>query len=220
MRSRLVLVLVLVPLPVPAAAGILFGKKGAKPSPQERVPELIRIVQTDGDENKRAGACEELRDYDPAQFPDIVPVLVEVLLNDRKAGVRAEAAHSLGKIRPVSQMAGRALEKALADDASMRVRVQARGALLSYHWAGYHSSGKKDEPLATTKEPPLADPPDKGPAPAPPILPARLTPVPEGPALPPVNPPRGPAPARLPQGPAMEPLPPAKSAAPQGPSLN
>jgi hypothetical protein len=222
MRRRLVLVvLVLVTLPVAASAGIIFGKKGAKPSPQERVPELIRIVQTDGDENKRAGACEELRDYDPAQFPDIVPALVEALLNDKKAGVRAEAAHSLGKIRPVSQMAGRALEKALADDSSMRVRVQARSALLSYHWAGYHSAGKKEEPLVKSKEPPLADPPaaPQG-GPVPPILPARLTPVPEGPGLPPVNPPRDPVPAQLPQGPAMEPPPPAKPASPQGPALD
>jgi hypothetical protein len=219
MRRRLLLVvLVLMTLPVASPAGVIFGKK-PKPSPQERVPELIRIVQTDGDENKRAGACEELRDYDPAQFPDIVPVLVEALLNDKKAGVRAEAAHSLGKIRPVSQMAGHALEKALADDPSMRVRVQARGALLSYHWAGYHSAGKKDEPLVKSKEPPLADPPEKGPAPVPPILPARLTPVPEGPARPPVNAPRGPVPAQLPQGPALEP-PPAERMAPQGPALD
>jgi hypothetical protein len=220
MRRRLLLVvLVLVSLPVGASAGILFGKKGAKPAPQERVPELIRIIKTDGDENKRADACEELRDYDPAQFPDIVPVLVEAMLNDKKAGVRAEAAHSLGKIRPVSQMVGRALEKALADDASMRVRVQARSALLSYHWAGYHSAGKKDEPLVTSKEPPLADPPGQGPAlPPPPILPTRLTPAPEPPALPPATP-AGPVPAPLPHGPGLVP-PPGQTAQPQGPSLD
>jgi hypothetical protein len=222
MKRQLVLVvLVLGALPVPATASIIFGKKGAKPPPQERVPELIRIVKTDGDENKRADACEELRDYDPAQFPDIVPVLVEALLNDKKASVRAGAAHSLGKIRPVSQMVGQVLEKALADDSSMRVRMQARSALLSYHWAGYHSAGKKDEPLVTTKEPPLADPAGKGPTP-PPILPTRLTPTPEGPALPPSNTHPGPTPAPLPQGPALEPppSPSAKSAAPQRPSLN
>src|SRR5947209_20156351 len=109
MRRHLVLVLVVLvfaALPAAAPAGIIFGKKGTKPTPQERVPELIRIVRTDGDENKRADACEELRDYDPAQFPDIVPALVEAMLNDKKAGVRAEAAHSLGKIRPVSPTVG------------------------------------------------------------------------------------------------------------------
>ena len=217
MRRRLVLVvLVLAALPVAAQAGILFGKK-PKPSPQERVPELIRIIQTDGDESKRADACEELRDYDTAQFPDIVPVLVGAMLGDKKAGVRAEAAHSLGKIRPVSQMTGRALEKALADDASMRVRVQARSALLSYHWAGYHSTGKKDDPLVTNKEPPLADSPGQGPALPPPILPARLTPAPEAPALPPAPPSPGPVPAPLPKGPALAPLP---GPQPQGPSLD
>src|SRR5947207_8054177 len=81
MRRQLVLVvLLLVTLPVPAAAGIIFGKKGTKPTPQERVPELIKIVLTDGDENKRADACVELRQYDAAQFPEIVPALIDALM--------------------------------------------------------------------------------------------------------------------------------------------
>src|SRR5262249_24186660 len=122
----------------PAGAGIIFGRKGKKPpTPAERVPELIVTVKTDRDENKRAKAAEELRQYDPAAFKDIVPVLIDVLLNDKKPAVRAEAAQSLGKLRPVSQQAGMALEQALAKGPSMRVRLQARSSLLQYHWAGY-----------------------------------------------------------------------------------
>ena len=53
MRRRFLLgLLLVVMLPLPATAGILFGKKTPKPTPQERVPELIKIVQSDGDENK------------------------------------------------------------------------------------------------------------------------------------------------------------------------
>jgi hypothetical protein len=120
-------------------------------------------VKNDGDESKRTAAAQELRQYDPGQFPMIVPVLVDVLLTDSKPGVRAEAAQSLGKMRPIAQQAGMALEQALASDSSMRVRLQARSSLLQYHWSGYRSV-RKDELVPQTKEPPLAD--DK----APPII--------------------------------------------------
>ena len=56
-------------------------------------PELLRIVCSDGDESKRASAAEELRQYDPTQFPDLAPTLINVLLNDKKPAVRAEAAY-------------------------------------------------------------------------------------------------------------------------------
>jgi hypothetical protein len=224
MRRRLLLVLLLVVmLPIPATAGILFGKKTPKPTPQERVPELIKIIQTDGDENKRADAVEELRQYDPVQFPDIVPTLIDALLNDKKPSVRSEAAHSVSKLRPVSPMVGQALEAALANDSAMRVRMSARSALLSYQWAGYRSNGKKDDPLTTTKEPPLADPPDKKPIPAPPtVIPARMTPVPQPAPKPPIptqpwNPPsQGPA---LEPPPAPLPVPGPKPSEPKGPDL-
>ena len=148
--------LVLLPLLAgPAWAGI-FGRKTKKPTPAERVPELLVLVKTDGDESKRAAAAQELRQYDPGQFPAIVPVLTDVLLTDKKPGVRAEAAQSLGKMRPISQQAGMALEQALTNDSSMRVRLQARSSLLQYHWSGYHNV-KKDDLVPQTKEPPLAD---------------------------------------------------------------
>jgi hypothetical protein len=159
----LVPLIVLPALAGPSYAGIIFGKKNKKPTPAERVPELLAQVKSDGDESKRAAAAQELRQYDPGQFPMIVPVLVDVMLTDSKPIVRAEAAQSLGKIRPITQQAGLALEQALANDSSMRVRLQARSSLLQYHWSGYRSV-RKDDLVPQTKEPPLAD--DK----APPII--------------------------------------------------
>jgi hypothetical protein len=188
-RLRALWLVPLVLLPFAAgssSAGIIFGKKNKKtPTPAERVPQLLAQVKTDGDESKRAAAAEELRQYDPAQFPTIVPALIDVLLTDKKPAVRAEAAQSLGKLRPISQQAGQALEQALTKDSSMRVRLQARSSLLQYHWSGYRGN-KKDEMVTQTKEPPLADPNTPSPSPvintaAPPPATGRITPsLPDG----------------------------------------
>jgi hypothetical protein len=153
-----------------ASAGFLFGKK-TKPNPAERVPELIIIVKTDKDESKRVAAAEELRQYDAAANPDVVPVLIDVLMNDPKPAVRIEAAESLGKIRPVSQEAGWALEQAKEKDASFRVRTRCRYVLLGYEWAGYHSDPK-------LKEAPPANPKD-----APPVEKGKVIIAPPGPDL-------------------------------------
>jgi hypothetical protein len=155
-----------------ARAGVFWSKK-VKPTPAEYVPELIKSLKTDGDEHKRCSAAEELRQYDPLQFPDMVPALIEATLTDKKPSVRSEAAQTLGKLRPVSAAAGAALEQALAKDSSMRVRLQARSSLLQYRWAGYTAKGK-DEPPTQSKEPPLAT---DLPAPVP-AYPPKLTPVP------------------------------------------
>jgi hypothetical protein len=144
-------------LAIPAPAGILFGKK-TKPNPSERVPELIVIVKTDTDESKRAAAAKELRQYDPAAFKDIVPVLIDVLMNDAKPSVRAEAADSLGDIRPVTKEAGWALEEARQKDASMRVRLAARYSLMQYHWHGYESQTHDEKVIGPT----VKDPPPSG----------------------------------------------------------
>src|SRR5262249_48342671 len=141
MRYRWLLVLLLLApcLTSPARAGIIFGRKKDKPDPKSRVPELLTILHTDKDADKRARAADALRHYDAAAYPDIVPGLIKALQGDAKPAVRSEAAQSLGKIRPISQAAGEALEQALANDPSMRVRMQARSSLLHYHWAGYRS---------------------------------------------------------------------------------
>ncbi|HVS40417.1 MAG TPA: HEAT repeat domain-containing protein [Gemmataceae bacterium] len=158
MKHRVALVLLLTPvLAAAAAAGVFFNnKKPDKPNPADRVPELIKIIGSDGDEDKRMAAAAELRDYDAAQFPEITPALIDALLNDKKPGVRAEAAQSLGKIRPVSDPVGEALEESLAKDTSMRVRLQARTALLQYRWSGWKEPApKKDDiPTARPKDPP------------------------------------------------------------------
>jgi hypothetical protein len=187
-RRRLLLIPVLLALlSAQAHAGILFGRKTQKPSPNERVPELLMIVKTDGDEHKRVNAAEELRQYDPKQFPDIVPVLIDVLMHDPKPGVRGEAAQTLSKLRPISQQVGWALEQATSKDPSMRVRLQARSALLQYHWAGYH--GSKETPVIQTQEPPLAQPGKGAPVelPNPRIVPKPSTPGIQAPAIPAVN---------------------------------
>jgi HEAT repeats len=192
-------------LAMPAQAQLFFSRK-PKTDPNQRVPELIVLVKTDADERKRAHAAEELRDYDPAVFSEIVPVLVDVLLNDRKASVRTEALTSLAKIRPVSTQAGRAIEKAAADDDSVRIRLQAKAALPKYHLAGYSSKSspapieKKATPMGSSKqtqEPPLADPKV---APAP--IPIR-TPAPSN-----VVPPPAPIPIPMPTPTAAKVVPP------------
>jgi hypothetical protein len=159
MRTRVLLIVgLLVPcLATPGQAGILFGRKKDKTDPRMRIPELVKTLRVDRDADKRARAAEELRNYDGNAYPDIIPALVSALQTDKKPSVRAEAAQSLGKMRPISQNAGEALEQAMARDSSMRVRLQARSALLNYQWAGYRSGKRTDVPplTPTGNEPPV-----------------------------------------------------------------
>jgi hypothetical protein len=211
-RWHLVLVLAtLAAVSADAHAGILFKK--TKPIPTERVPELIGIVQTEKDEHKRVSAAVELRQYDANTYPEIIVVLADVLLTDPSSSVRAEAADSLARLRPVTQSAGLALEQALAKDNSMKVRMQARYALLQYHWAGYHSTSK-DAPLIQSKEPPLAK--EGKPAVQMPLKPQQ-TGVKFGDTPPPPPAPPADSPAiqnKLPKGPVQAPLVPTDSPAP------
>jgi hypothetical protein len=217
-RWRFLLVLVLPALSAgPSSAGIFFHKH-PKPDPSKRVPELIAILRTDHDDHKRAAAAQELRNFDPAAYPEIVPTLVNAAQNDPKPGVRLEALQSLSKLRPVTQQAGMALEQAMANDSSMKVRLMARTALVQYHLSGYHGSKTPESPADGPKleEPPLAGPP--GPAPA--ILPQDPR-VPAGLSKPsPAPTPRGfnPSSARpLPIGPANPPLVPVPSSGAEPP---
>ena len=139
----------------PSQAGIIFGRKKEKIEPQSRVPALITTLKSDKDADHRQRAAEELRNYDAQVFPEIIPALVAALQTDAKSGVRIEAAQSLGKIRPVNQVAGEALERAVSGDSAMRVRLQARSVLMQYHWAGYKNGKVADvPPLATSKDNP------------------------------------------------------------------
>jgi hypothetical protein len=208
--QRIILVIMLgVGLAQTATAGIFFNR--AKPSPQ-RAAELIGILKTDPNESKRASAADELGHYDGKTNPEIVPVLIEAL-SDTSASVRNQAVQSLGKIRPVSQEAGSALEQTMANDSSTKIRIQARTTLWQYHMAGYRTPKNEgpalkappqptQPPATTTTEPPLAVPFPTPPAPAAPPPAYRLTPAPVEP------------PPALPQ--LSRPVPPAD----QGPTLN
>jgi len=180
-RRILMSLLPIVLLATPALAGPLF-KRPNKPDPAEHVPALIKTLQSDPDERKRESAAEELREYDLKSFPDIVPALVEALKNDPSSAVRLEVVSSISKMRPITQPAGYALEQAVADDTSFRVRTSAKSTLVE--WVLVRGYVRQYRPPATsgseTEEPPLAGPsavkPPVGRQPAPkanaePILP-------------------------------------------------
>lgn len=185
-RQFLMVLALTVALATQAQAG-LFGKH-PKPNPAERVPQLIITLKTEKDERKREAAAKELRDFDPTAHAAIVPALCDALRLDGKVSVRVEAAESLSKLRPVTAQAGQALEHAQAHDESLRVRVLARRLLWQYRLAGYRS-GKADEPslppVPTVPAPPVPEPiqaPAKiaaapEPAPMPPLVVKKKTPV-------------------------------------------
>jgi hypothetical protein len=148
----LVVLAALAALTSAAPAGWIFNRKNNKPDPNERLAELLNTLKNDGDEGHRENAAEELRHFDAGLNPNIVPTLVEALTHDSKPGVRAEAAATLGRLRPVSQEAGQALEQAMAKDPSMRVRLQARSSLVHYYMGGYHGGKNPDAPPSTSTE--------------------------------------------------------------------
>lgn len=143
-ENFLVALTLLVALTQTASAGIIFGRKPAKPvNPTERVQELLHTVQTAKDERKVTDAISDLREFDANTHPQIVPVLVEALRRDPRFGVRLEAAHALGRIRPVLLLAGQALEEASTNDSALRVRWQARTSLMWCNTAGYQAIKKQ-----------------------------------------------------------------------------
>ncbi len=90
--NRFAVILAVVILPgwvLPAHADGIFGlfSKKTKANPAERVPQLIVTLKTEQDERKRAAAASELGSYDADAFGEIVPVLVDALQHDPKAGV-------------------------------------------------------------------------------------------------------------------------------------
>jgi len=192
-RCRYLLsLLVLAAFTMPAPAGLFI--KHPKPNPATRVPELLQTVRTETDDHKRAAAAQELRNYDPTSFPEIIPALVDLTLRDRNTGVRLEAVQSLAKLRPVSSQAGWALEQAVEKDSSRRVRLLARTSLVQYHLSGYRSGkapeeGKTGEPGQAGRQ---TAPPARvvGPRPlpvGPPVVttePPLLDPLPASPATP------------------------------------
>ena len=167
MRSRLLIILVVVLIPafVVPVQGSIFRKSAPKTDPATRVPELLSTIKTDKDDRKRTSAIEELRNVDAKTYPEIVPVLIDALLQDQRPNVRWEAAQTLGRIRPPSAAAAQALEQAASRDSSRWVRLHSRTALVGYKVAGVGAK-KTDE---TTNTPP-AKSALKAPTPAPKAL--------------------------------------------------
>jgi HEAT repeats len=151
----LLITIILAGLVSPASAGLFFNRK-AKSAP-DRVPTLIGALKTDPEERHRADAARQLRDFDVTAYPEILPALIEAAQSDAKAGVRLDALQSLARVRPVSQQAGQTLESLADHDSSLRVRVQARSALIQYRLSGYHASRNvQKQQIGPTIEPPLA----------------------------------------------------------------
>jgi hypothetical protein len=138
---QLTLVLtVLAAAAVPApAAGPFSGRKNNL-TPEQRVDQLLMQAQTATDTNKRCDAVESLREFNTTTFPQIVPILVDILHQDNNPSVRAEAARSLGRLRPLTKMAGDALHEAASKDSALRVRWQARTSLAVFNVAGWKAS--------------------------------------------------------------------------------
>jgi hypothetical protein len=207
-------------LVLPASAGLFSFWHRSKPTPAERVQELVHTLKSDTNESHRAAAAEELRQYDTAQFPEIVPALVEALQKDTKPEVRGEAAQSLGKLKAAAPDVKTALEQAAAGDPAPRVRSQAAAALgqPAPRKSWFSRAPKNDGPAltpppgtATTNEPPLAESqPAVPPAPAvvpPPPAPAVARPLPSArPPLVPTEAPKLQTPPPAPEsGPALSP---------------
>jgi hypothetical protein len=132
-----------------------FSRK-PKPDPVEHVPALIKTLESDADERKRENAAVDLRDYDSRTFPAILPALIESLKNDPSHAVRHEAVNTIGKIRPITQEAGFAIEQAAANDHSFRVRAAAKATLAQWIIFGHRPTPTPE--LNQTEEPPLAQP--------------------------------------------------------------
>src|SRR5262249_40361948 len=96
-------------------------------------------------------------------YPEIMTGLIGALSRDSSASVRSEAAASLGKLRPISQQAGYALEQAQNNDGSLRVRMSARQALFQYHIVGYRSSGRPEMNAPKDATQPVSAPTPPGP---------------------------------------------------------
>jgi hypothetical protein len=142
----------------PSASAInLFGKRKDKANSPDHVRDLIATLQTAPEDGKRSAAAGELRQYDATTYPQVVAALVEALKSDRSSSVRAEAAQSLGRIRPMSLTASQALEAAVSQDSNMRVRWHARSALMFYHAPAAPKSkdGKGPDLPLPGGEPPL-----------------------------------------------------------------
>ena len=193
LRFTLLLIAALAAMPTAAPAGPFKNKPKLDAA---RVQTLLETLKSDPDEKKRKAAADELGAADARQMPEVAAGLTTALQKDASAGVRAEAAQSLGQLDQVYPLAGVALEAAAAGDSSPVVRLAAKRSLWEYHLSGYRSPKGADGTAAQTVEPPIAPPAGAKPVvalvPAPPAPTVPLYPVQTSAptaVLPPVAPP-------------------------------
>lgn len=195
-RTRRPLTLLLLAALASAAVAGPFKAKKVDPA---RVRPLLETLKSDPDERKRKAAADELGGADAREFPEVATALSNALQKDTSAGVRAEAAQSLGQLDQVFPLAGVALEAAASGDSSPLVRLAAKQTLWEYHLNGYRSPKGADGALAQTVEPPIA-----APAGARPVV--ALIPAPPPPSVSRFTPPSLPTAAPSPLLPAVGPL--------------
>ncbi len=128
-RSLILVPIALMWIYASAEAGIIFNR-GKKPGPEEQIAELVKTLRTNPDERHRVASIGDLGKFDAKDHPAIATTLT------------SQSAY--------------ALEYALNNDSSTRVRTAAQNALWQYHVAGYRGPGAKQPPQ--TAEPGLAVP--------------------------------------------------------------
>lgn len=133
-------------------AGFLPPVFKSKTPDESKIHLLIETLKHDPDEAKRAGAAGELRSIDSSTHPEAMEALIEAAKNDKKPGVRAEAVSSLSRIRGGQDLVGPVLEEALANDGSMRVRLQARSALMGLYLSGYRPTSGRPATIKPEEE--------------------------------------------------------------------
>ena len=154
-RSLILVPIALMWIYASAEAGIIFNR-GKKPGPEEQIAELVKTLRTNPDERHRVASIGDLGKFDAKDHPAIATTLIDSVMRDPSSAVRYEAAQALGKVRPLTSQSAYALEYALNNDSSTRVRTAAQNALWQYHVAGYRGPGAKQPPQ--TAEPGLAVP--------------------------------------------------------------
>ena len=132
--------------------------KAEAPRLDTRARQLAALLQSEQDIPKRREAIKELAGFDPRTDADVLPTLVSSLRKDPAPEVRADAAEAIGRLKPVSQSAGLALEDAGGTDPNVKVREAVNLALLQYHLNGYRtqygtplSAQQSDEPRLSSR---------------------------------------------------------------------
>jgi hypothetical protein len=107
-------------------------------TPSERIEQLLRTLQNDQKEDRRAKAADELGKLASTDYPEITSGLIDALVRDQSTTVRKAVIRSLASINPATHEVKDALDQAVKSDKSWSVRQVARIAVFRYK--------PKDEP--------------------------------------------------------------------------